>query len=182
MDYLDHFSFVEESSRFDKQHATRTAELTYQIAVKSNHSIRTAEKYKDAAFWHDCGKLFLPQNLLNKPGTLTDEEFELIRSHTHLGFDYIEDSNMPNGKLRADVALYHHERLNGSGYIGLRGKAICKAARIVAIADAFDAMTHDRPYRNALSQQEAIKELIRQSGFLFDERYVHSLLKVLAAR
>ena len=86
---------------------------------------------------------------------------------------------MPNGKLRADVALYHHERLNGSGYIGLRGKAICKAARIVAIADAFEAMNHDRPYRNALSQPEAIKELIRQSGFLFDERYVHSLLEGL---
>lgn len=174
------FLHVVKSDKFDRMHAIRTAELTYQIALKSNFNKRTASNYKDAAFWHDCGKLFLPESLLNKPGSLTDDEFEQIRSHTSLGSDYIEKSGMPNNKLRADAALFHHERLNGSGYLGLREKAICKIARIVAVADAFDAMTHDRPYHQAMSREDAVKELVGLSGFLYEERFVHGLIKYLS--
>jgi HD-GYP domain-containing protein (c-di-GMP phosphodiesterase class II) len=166
---------------FDLEHAKRTAQLTYQIAIHADCSNRAAQNYMDAAFWHDCGKMFLPPELLNKTEPLTDEEFDQIQSHTGLGFDYIEHSNMPNRKLRSDVALFHHERLNGSGYLGMSGKAICRAARLVAVADTFDAMTHDRPYRKAVSVDQAFTEIKKNSGRLFDEKYVNALEKYLSS-
>jgi HD-GYP domain-containing protein (c-di-GMP phosphodiesterase class II) len=164
---------------FDREHARRTAQLTYQIAKHADCSHRAAENYADAAFWHDCGKIFLPVELLNKSEPLSEEEFEQIQSHTGLGFDYIEHSNMPNRKLRSDVALFHHERLNGSGYLGMSGKAICRAARLVAVADTFDAMTHDRPYHEAVSASQALEEIKKNSGRLFDEKYAIALEKYL---
>jgi len=141
---------------FDLEHAKRTAQLTYQIAIHADCSNRAAQ-------------------------TLTDEEFDQIQSHTGLGFDYIEHSNMPNRKLRSDVALFHHERLNGSGYLGMSGKAICRAARLVAVADTFDAMTHDRPYRKAVSVDQAFTEIKKNSGRLFEEKYVNALEKYLSS-
>ena len=82
-------------------------------------------------------------------------------------------------KMRADVALFHHERLNGSGYLGMSGKAICRAARMVAVADAFDAMTHDRSYRKAVCVEQAFAEIKKNSGRLFDEKYVDALSKYI---
>lgn len=167
---------------FDLEHAKRTAHLTYWLAIHADCTSRAAVNYADAAFWHDCGKMLLPPELLNKTEPLTDEEFGKIQSHTGLGFDYIENSSMPNRKLRADVALFHHERLNGSGYLGMNGKAICRAARLVAVADTFDAMTHDRSYRKAVSVDQAFAEIKNNSGRLFDEKYVNALEKYLDNR
>jgi|LSQX01.2.fsa_nt_gb HD-GYP domain-containing protein (c-di-GMP phosphodiesterase class II) len=178
MEHAD-FSFCTYSNRFDKLHALRTADLTYKIAIQARLPKDLALRYMDAAYWHDVGKIFIPSRLLDKPGPLTEREYDIVCSHTFKGSDYIEASKMPNSRLRADVALYHHERLNGSGYLGLRGKAISKAARIVAIADAYDAMTHDRPYRKAMFPHEAIKELLKHNSLFYDERIVYLLLKVL---
>ena len=161
---------------FDRAHALRVADLTCAIALQAGLSARVADRYKKAAYLHDYGKIFLPADLLNKQGPLSDVEYEKIKEHISYGFDSLAISKIKDQSTCADVALLHHERLNGSGYIGLRAKAICAAARIVAIADVFDAMTHDRPYKKAKPVYEALAYLTDYSGLLFDELFVKALI------
>ena len=123
---------------FDRTHALRVADLTCAIALQAGLSTRIADRYKKAAYLHDYGKIFLPADLLNKQGPLSDVEYEKIKEHISYGFDSLAISKIKGHSTCADVALLHHERLNGSGYIGLRANAICAAARIVTIADVFD--------------------------------------------
>jgi putative two-component system response regulator len=163
---------------FDRQHALRVADLTYAIALQAGLSERLASRYKKAGYLHDYGKIFLPADLINKQGPLTDTEFEIIQNHISMGFDALARTRIRGHCICADVALFHHERLNGSGYIGLQHKAICTASRIVAIADVFDAMTHDRPYKKAKSKHEALAYFDRYAGLLFDESYVVALKRL----
>ena len=165
---------------FDRQHALRVADLTYAIALQAGLSERTAAHYRKAGYLHDYGKIYLPAELLNKQGPLSDAEFEIVKSHISHGFDSLARTKTRGHSVCADVALYHHERLNGSGYIGLHGNVLCPASRIVAIADVFDAMTHDRPYKTAKSANEAMDHLNRCAGSLFDERFVTALLSIRA--
>ena len=160
---------------FDRAHALRVADLTYAISVQAGYTTRVAKRFMKAAYLHDYGKIFLPAELLNKEGSLTEAEYELIKEHVSLGFDYLARAKIKGQSTCADVALFHHERLNGSGYIGLSGEAICRAARIVAVADVFDAMTHDRPYKKAKPAYEALAYLTDFSGLLFDELFVKAL-------
>jgi putative two-component system response regulator len=160
---------------FDRAHALRVADLTYEIAMTAGYSIRVANRFKKAAYLHDYGKIFLPAAVLNKEGPLTESEYGVVKEHISLGFDKLAISRIKGQSTCADVALLHHERLNGSGYIGLNGKAICKAARIVAVADVFDAMTHDRPYKVAKSVEEALEYLTSHAGWLFDKSFVKAL-------
>ena len=165
---------------FDRQHALRVADLTYAIALQAGLSARVAARYRRAGYLHDYGKIFLPAELINKPGPLSDAEFEIVRSHISTGFDALARTRTRGHSDCADVALFHHERLNGSGYIGLQSKAIYTAARIVAIADVFDAMTQDRPYKKAKPKSEAIEYLKRHTRLLFDEAFVQALCEVLS--
>ena len=160
---------------FDRQHALRVADLTYAIALQAGLSDRIAARYRKAGYLHDYGKIFLPAELINKPGPLSDAEFEIVMNHISTGFDALASKRIRGHSVCADVALFHHERLNGSGYIGLHSKAICTAARIVAIADVFDAMTHDRPYKKAKPVHESLAYLTDYSGLLFDELFVKAL-------
>ncbi|MGB4590010.1 MAG: HD domain-containing phosphohydrolase, partial [Clostridiaceae bacterium] len=154
----------------------------YAIALQSGLSERLALCYKKACYLHDYGKIFLPAELINKQGPLTDAEYEIVQYHISTGFDALARTRIRGRSICADVALFHHERLNGSGYIGLQRNAICTASRIVAIADVFDAMTHDRPYKKAKSQNEALAYFNRYAGFLFDESYVQALNILLRIR
>jgi HD-GYP domain-containing protein (c-di-GMP phosphodiesterase class II) len=124
-----------------------------------------------AGLMHDIGKIGIEEKILNKPNKLNQEErYELIR-HVEIGYRILSSVN--EFSEIANHVLEHHERWDGSGYPkGLKGEEISLQARIIAIADSFDAMTTDRPYRGALNEQEAIKELKRCSGTQFDPEIV----------
>jgi HD-GYP domain-containing protein (c-di-GMP phosphodiesterase class II) len=116
---------------------------------------------------HDIGKIAIDEQILNKPGKLNEEEWAEIKRHPEIGYRILSSSS-EYAEISEDI-LSHHERWDGDGYPqGLKGKDIPYRARIIAIADAYDAMTSDRPYRKALSKEEALAEIIRCSGTQFD--------------
>jgi putative two-component system response regulator len=115
-----------------------------------------------------------------KPGRLTVEEFEIIKLHTNIGAEILGGSNFSILQLAREIALSHHERWNGTGYPnGLKGANIPLSGRIVALADVFDALTHDRPYKRAWRLDEAIAEIKRLSGLQFDPQLVSILLSII---
>ncbi|MBI5206486.1 MAG: HD-GYP domain-containing protein [Candidatus Firestonebacteria bacterium] len=116
------------------------------------------------ALLHDIGKILIPVNILNKPGKLSDEEFNVMKTHTKKGFDILKN-NTPLKPISFCITLMHHERFDGSGYPqNLSDKQIHEFSRIVAIADVYDALTSDRPYRTRLMPEEAIKIMIKETG------------------
>lgn len=130
-----------------------------------------------AAPLHDVGKIGITDAILLKPGKLTDEEFATMKEHTSIGGKMLSGSSSPWLQLAEEIALTHHERWDGKGYpCGLRGEAISLPGRIVAVADVFDALTHERPYKKAWPEAEAIAEIERQSGSQFDPRVVAAFL------
>jgi HD-GYP domain-containing protein (c-di-GMP phosphodiesterase class II) len=129
---------------------------------------------------HDVGKLSIPDSILCKPGALTPREFEIMKGHTIVGAQLLGDSDIPLLELARQIALCHHERWDGSGYPrGLVGSDIPEAARIVAIVDAYDAMTHDRVYRQAYEEPEVVARMKRDSGKHFDPYLFRVFLALL---
>jgi len=132
-----------------------------------------------AAPLHDVGKVGIPDEILLKPGRLTLEEFEVIKTHTIIGGRILCESRFPVVKMAMEIAFTHHEHWDGSGYpSGLKGEGIPISGRIIAVADAFDAMTHARPYKGALPVEHAVTEIRRCSGTQFDPRVVDAFLKL----
>ena len=130
------------------------------------------------ALLHDIGKIGIPDAILNKPGKLTDEEYEIMKTHVIRGGEILKDFTMIDNVSVG--ALYHHEKYDGSGYChGLKGEEIPLDARIIGIADAFDAMTANRVYRKQLDLDFVIAELKRCSGTQFDPRLVDILLALI---
>lgn len=122
-----------------------------------------------AAPLHDVGKIGIPDSILLKPERLTAEEFEIMKSHTTIGASILSGSEVPLLRLAEEIALTHHERWDGKGYpMGLEGEAIPLAGRVVALVDAYDAMTTDRPYRSALPQELALGILKKSGGGQWD--------------
>ena len=128
---------------------------------------------------HDIGKIGIPDRVLLKPGKLTAEEFDLIKTHTAVGARILRGSRFRVLQLAEEVACYHHEKWNGGGYLGLQGESIPKAARIVAVADVFDVLTHARPYKAAWPVEEALALIVRESGQHFDPRLVECLNRLI---
>jgi HD-GYP domain-containing protein (c-di-GMP phosphodiesterase class II) len=127
---------------------------------------------------HDLGKISVPDHILMKPGKLSEEEMEIIKKHPANGAKIIEP--IEPLKHARDIIKHHQECFDGTGYPeGLEGENIPLGARIIAVADAFGAMTTDRPYRNALSLEEAVKELKKCSGTQFDPYIVDIFLSIL---
>ena len=127
---------------------------------------------------HDIGKIGMPDELLNKPGELTDDEMKKVREHPSVGAAMLKAL----GQMHPVVPLikHHHEAYDGSGYPdGLKGEQIPLISRIVAVADTWDAMTSDRPYRKARSRSQAIEELKRCAGYHFDPKVVDIFLEIL---
>ncbi|WMN61419.1 two-component system response regulator [Pseudoalteromonas xiamenensis] len=140
-----------------------------------------AELLLHAAPMHDIGKIGIPDNILLKPGKLTDEEFEIMKSHPQIGADILGEDDSDILKMAKTVALTHHEKWDGSGYPnGLAGDAIPIEGRIVALADVFDALTSERPYKKAWTIDEALTFIRDQSGRHFDPKLVVLFDKVLA--
>lgn len=161
------------------QHTKRVGETAAQIGEALGWQTREIELIRRAAPLHDVGKIAISDLILLKPGRLTTEEFERMKMHTELGARILSGGQFPLMQWAEQIARTHHERWDGTGYIGLCGEAIPMAGRIVAVADVFDALTSERPYKSALTQNEAIEEIQRQSGQQFDPRVVEAFLKVV---
>ena len=119
--------------------------------------------------------------MLIKHGRLTQEEFLTMKTHTDIGASLLSGSRFPLLRLAQEIARTHHEWWNGGGYFGMVGEAIPLASRIVSVADTFDAITHDRPYRAAASIRAALEELRREAGRQFDPKVVEAMARVLEA-
>lgn len=132
---------------------------------------------REAAPLHDVGKLGISDTILLKPGKLTTEEYEVMKTHTELGARLLSGSSSPVLQMAAVIAASHHERWDGTGYpAALAGEAIPLAGRIVAVADVFDALTHDRPYKSAWPTGQAIDEIQRAAATQFDPRVVKAFM------
>ncbi len=158
-------------------HSVRVQGLSVAIARELGCSEDDIEIIGLGALLHDIGKIGVSDRVLRKPGPLTDDEWEEIKRHPELGYRFLRKLTIASRV--ADIVRAHHERWDGRGYpLGLAGEAIPLGARIFAVADAFDAMTSDRPYRRALTRDAAIAEIARCSGTQFDPRVVEAFLRV----
>ncbi|HYR61945.1 MAG TPA: HD domain-containing phosphohydrolase [Actinomycetota bacterium] len=155
------------------EHTQRVGVMAARIAEALGMPARDVEHIRLAAPLHDLGKIAIPDAILLKPGRLTPEEWSVMKSHTVLGAEILGGSSAPVLLLAEEVARWHHERWDGTGYpAGLAGPAIPIAARVVAVADVFDALTHARPYKHAWALDQAVAEIRRQGGAQFDNTIV----------
>jgi len=160
------------------EHIQRVGELAALIGAALQAGPSPAE-LRIAAPLHDIGKIGLPDSILLKPGKLTTEEFEAMKSHTTLGHEILSGGPSPILQLAASIALTHHERWDGSGYPGrLCGANIPIEGRVTAVADVFDALTRRRPYKAAWPLEEAVAEIRRGSGAHFDPEVVTAFLSL----
>jgi putative two-component system response regulator len=138
------------------------------------------EAIRLAAPMHDVGKIGIPDTILLKPGELTTREFQIIKTHTQIGAHILEGSRIPLLGLAKEIALSHHEKWDGSGYPrGLKGDAIPASGRLVAVVDVYDALVHDRVYRPALSESEAVDIMRDGRGSHLDPRFLDTFLDLL---
>lgn len=161
-------------------HTKRMAAMSGCLAKNAGWRAERVELMEYAAAMHDIGKIGISGSILLKPGPLNSEEWEEMRRHPQLGHDILSVSDAPVFQLAAEIALCHHERWDGKGYPnGLAGSDIPQSARIVALADVFDALTSERPYKKAWSIEEAAAYIQSQSGSHFDPSLVELLIQVL---
>ncbi len=162
-------------------HLVRMARFAGLIAESLQLPEQDVRILEVAAPLHDIGKIGIPDAILLKPGPLTDEEFAVMRKHPQIGYEILRDSQSRFVQLGAEVALRHHERWDGSGYpLGLQGEQIPITARIVALADVFDALISERPYKPAWSHDQAVAYVREHSGKLFDPACVDALFADMA--
>jgi putative two-component system response regulator len=161
------------------QHTYRVARMAALLAQTLNLPDEWVELIRHAAPLHDVGKISIADGILLKPGKLTDEEFETMRAHTTTGAMLLSGGRSDLVQMADSIALTHHERWDGRGYPqGISGHDIPIEGRILAVADVFDALTHQRPYKKAWPVEEAVAEIARQSGKQFDPRIVDAFLSL----
>ena len=162
-------------------HQQRVAQLSHAMAERMGLPTEQVELVRLAALVHDIGKIGIPVELLTKPGKLADHEIELIRTHTSVGWEILGQAHLHESI--AAIARQHHERLDGSGYPdGLHGTSIRREARIIAVADTVEAMASHRPYRPALGIDDALTEIFRQRGRLYDPEAVDACIQLFRVR
>lgn len=160
-------------------HCQRVAELTVILARRLGYPETELVHLRRGALLHDVGKIGIPDSILNKPGPLTDGEWEIMRSHPRLAAEMLAPIKFLS--MAMDIPYSHHERWNGKGYpLGLSGRQIPWSARIFSVVDVFDALTSDRPYRNAITQEEALAEIRIGRGTLYDPEVVDAFLELMA--
>lgn len=158
-------------------HIKRMAHYSHHIAMQLGMTIEQQNLLLEAAPMHDIGKVGIPDLILLKPGKLDHSEFEIMKEHTQYGFDILNGSPSKLMQLGAEIALSHHEKYDGSGYpYGLKNEQISIYGRIVAVADVFDALTSERPYKKAWPVDDAIAFLRDQTGAHFDRGCVYAFL------
>jgi len=164
--------------KYTIKHSNKVAEVAVLIGKSLGLSEEQLKALEFAGKLHDIGKIGIPDEILKKPGPLTPEERKIIEEHPRLGYLILQQLPAMQELLKA--ILYHHERYDGKGYLqGLKGEEIPLFARILAVADAYSAMRSDRPYRKALSKEEAIEEIKRNMGKQFDPKIAEKLIELL---
>jgi HD-GYP domain-containing protein (c-di-GMP phosphodiesterase class II) len=159
-------------------HSERVIELTIQLAVEMGIQGQALKDIRRGALLHDIGKMGIPDAILHKKGRLTEEEMAIIRNHPKFAYDMLKEIDYLQAAL--EIPFCHHERWDGTGYPrGLKGEEIPIAARIFAVVDVWDAMTHDRPYRKAIPREEVISYLTNQRGQYFDPNVVDVFIRIL---
>ena len=152
-------------------HLTRISRSVHRLALAAGVSPDEAEMLRHAVQMHDIGKIGIPDDILQKPGPLSEAEWTVMKSHSVIGARILEGSRSRVVRMATEIAASHHEKWDGSGYpLGLAGEEIPFVARICAVADVFDALISDRPYKKAWPVREAIAEIARGSGTHFDPR------------
>jgi putative two-component system response regulator len=161
-------------------HTRRVGMIAKRIAQALDLPPEQADLILHASPLHDIGKIGIPDSILLKHGKLTDDEFTIMKEHTVIGGNILSKSNSFFIRLAEEITMTHHERWDGTGYPSqLAGEEIPLVGRIVSVADVFDALTHDRPYKRAWTIEEAISEIKSQSGRQFDPTIVQAFLKSL---
>lgn len=169
---------LQESDSCTREHVRRTQIMGEKLGIRLGLSDVEVSNLKLLCLLHDIGKLGIPLDILNKPGKLTDDEWTIMRSHAEKGYRIAKASKELEDI--ADLILHHHECWNGKGYPdGLKQEAIPLLSRIIAVVDTYDAMTNDRPYRQAMSVSQACKELLRCAGSQFDPYIVTEFIEFL---
>jgi putative two-component system response regulator len=158
------------------KHARRVGSIAGQIALRLGMPAAQAQVIARAAELHDLGKIGIPDAVLRKPGPLTNDEFALIKTHTHIGARILSGSASAVLRTAEKIAATHHERWDGQGYEGLSKMSIPIEGRIVALADSFDAMTSVRPYKAAKQRDEALREVEELRGRQFDPSVVDAFI------
>ena len=152
-------------------HSKNVSELCLAIGKAMNLKGSELDKLEKAGLYHDLGKNKIPQEIINKPSCLSKEEWKIMKNHPIFSYNML--IQFPEYKKIAIYAKYHHERIYGTCYPeGLKGDEIPLISRIISVVDAYEAMTSDRPYKNAVSKEQAIDELIKHSGTQFDKNIV----------
>ncbi len=148
-------------------HGQRVAQYTYAICLAMGMSKERADRIAEAAILHDIGKAVISQDILTKKN-LSETEFEMIKNHVQYGYYFLQQENDSFAALAANIAREHHERVDGSGYLGLKGNQIHLEARIVSVADVFDALTSARTYKDVWSFEEGARYILEHAGTYFD--------------
>ena len=169
-------STLHEKNKREEQHSHRVSTLCESMGKALGLPEDEIEELKTVGLLHDIGKIAIEENILNKPGKLTEEEWEEIKRHPEIGYRILSTVN--DMSEMAEYVLAHHERWDGMGYPkGLKGEEIPLQSRIIAIADAYDAMTSERSYRNALPEEVAIEELKINAGIQFDPELIRVFIE-----
>jgi putative nucleotidyltransferase with HDIG domain len=169
---------IDAKDPYTKGHSERVAQLSVALAQDLHLSDRDIENIEYTALLHDIGKIGIDDRILGKSSELSNEEFKKIKEHPIIGANIIEPVDFLKNSYEA--IYHHHERYNGGGYPdGLKAKDIPLCARIIGVADAYDAMGSDRPYRKKLSKEKILKEFTEQSGKQFDPQIVNTLMLIL---
>ena len=170
-------TIVEMRDPYTAGHQQIVAEIAVAIAREMKLDEKSIENLKTAAIIHDIGKLYVPAEILSKPGKLTSIEISLVKVHAQSGYEILKDVELPYPI--AEIVLQHHERLDGSGYPqGLKGDQILIEARIVSVADVVEATTSHRPYRPGFGIDAALEEIEKNKGILYDEKVVEVCVKL----
>lgn len=171
------FALIYQYDRYTADHSLKVKKLAVELAAKLELPPQMIQDLSAAALLHDIGKMAIPKRILNKPGKLNGFEFEIIKDHPKHGYQILK--NVEQLKNVAEVILYHHEKFNGTGYpAGKKGEEIPLISQILAISDVFEAITSDRCYRKAMSQEDALKIIVDGKGTCFNPLLVDTFLAI----
>lgn len=169
---------IDAKDKYTHGHSARVAEYSRKIAEMAGKSQTECDEIYYVALLHDVGKIGVPEHIINKQGRLTDEEYDAIKQHSEMGAQILQDITVY--PYLSIGARYHHERFDGKGYPhGLKGTDIPEIARIISVADAYDAMTSSRSYRETIPQQKVREELVECSGTQFDPKFANIMIHLI---
>lgn len=171
---------VKTRDKYTDEHSHNVAKYALAVAKSMNLSEEDCSHIYMGCQLHDLGKVYIPNSVLNKNSSLTDEEYEIMKAHPQQGYEVITKLDIFHGTSVADIVRYHHERVDGTGYpLGLKQHEIPIEARIVAVCDAYDAMTTNRSYREAMQPEEALSIIRASAGSHFDPLVVEHFMNCM---